>query len=105
MKTWLSRHPLIGFYVFAYVYSWTVMIPLVLQKHGIIACSMPKALHYLSAFGPAVAAVSITAILGRRGKHVESSRTRESFMRWPIIGFASPLLLFAIFPALLQNAL
>jgi len=96
MKTWLNRHPLLDFYVFSYAYSWTVMIPLVLQKHGVVAVGVPTAVHYLSAFGPALAAFSICAILGRREKQVESDRRAEFSILWPIIGFASPLLLFAI---------
>ena len=96
MKTWLHRHSLVGFYVLAYAYSWTVMIPLGLQQHGIIAVRIPAALHYFSAFGPALAALSITVLLGRREKRVESSPPRVFSRLWPVIGFVSPLLLFAI---------
>jgi len=58
--------PLASFYIFAYVYSWAIALPLVLQGQGVIPARLPLALHYLSAFGPALAALTITKLLRRR---------------------------------------
>ena len=65
MKAWIERHTILSFFVFAYVYSWAIAVPLALQAQQIVPARLPLALHYLTAFGPALAALTIRVLLRR----------------------------------------
>jgi uncharacterized protein len=68
----INRYPVPTFFFITYAFSWTIGGLLVADYHG--AVSVPKGLHYVSAFGPAVAALVVTAIIsGRDGMHAQSS--------------------------------
>ena len=67
LSSWIQRRPVFSFYIFAYVYSWAIAVPLALQAQGIISARLPLAFHYLTAFGPALAAWTISVVL-RRGQ-------------------------------------
>ena len=59
---------LVAFFVLAYSLSWAVEIPLALRAQGLISAPIPWWLHYLSAYGPLLAAVIVTGITsGRAG--------------------------------------
>ena len=94
MKTWLKRHSLFSFYLFAYAYSWAITVPLALQAQDVITARIPQAAHYLSAFGPMLAALTVSGIL-RGGETTQAlASKREHSVFWLIVGFASPLVLF-----------
>ena len=59
MKAFIARRPLLSYFVLAYAVSWSVAVPLALQAQGVVATRLPWALHYLTAFGPAVAALAV----------------------------------------------
>jgi hypothetical protein len=63
MKPWIERHPIVSFYIVAYIFSWCIAVPLALQTQGVIATRLPLWLHYLTAFGPAAAVVSTGVIV------------------------------------------
>lgn len=57
------------FLVLAYAVSWAVEIPLALRAQGLIDTPIPFSLHYLAAYGPLLAAVTLTWLTdGRDGK-------------------------------------
>jgi membrane protease YdiL (CAAX protease family) len=59
-----NRHSLLLFFVLAYAFSWAVEIPLALRAQGLLAAHIPWSLHYLSAYGPMLAAIVVTALTG-----------------------------------------
>jgi membrane protease YdiL (CAAX protease family) len=95
MKPWLTRHPLASYFILTYAISWSIAVPLALQAQGIINTHLPAALHYLTMFGPALAAL---CMIGVRGDTLSGDRMRAPRSRrwkWWTIGFASPLAMFA----------
>jgi membrane protease YdiL (CAAX protease family) len=59
-----KRHSLLMFFVLAYAFSWAVEIPLALRAQGLLAAPIPRQLHYLSAYGPMLAAIVVTGLTG-----------------------------------------
>jgi membrane protease YdiL (CAAX protease family) len=94
MTDWIKRHPLGAYFLVAYAVSWSIAIPLALQGQGLLVDRLPRALHYLTAFGPAVAALLVARLLGAP-RTVQPKLEARSILWWTI-GFGSPLLLFVI---------
>lgn len=59
-----ERRALLVFFLLAFGFSWAVEIPLALQAHGLIAPHIPWPLHYLSGYGPMLAAIIATTVTG-----------------------------------------
>lgn len=57
-----TRYPLATYWVLACAFSWLVTVPLALSAQGIITPPLPYELHYLSAYGPLLAAIVVTAM-------------------------------------------
>ncbi|MFN2302203.1 MAG: CPBP family intramembrane glutamic endopeptidase [Anaerolineales bacterium] len=57
---WITKHPLLMYFILAYTFSWMVEIPLALKVHGIIQVEIPLSLHYLSGYGPMLSALLVT---------------------------------------------
>src|SRR6185436_580033 len=98
MKGWVRRHPLSAFFFVAYLVSWSIAVPLALQAQGIIPELLPWTLHYLTAFGPAAAALLIARLL-RDPSVATEPREPSSFARrvfWWTTRFGVPVLLFVI---------
>lgn len=104
MGRFVRAHPAISFFALAWACSWLFMVPLALAKHGWIA-PLPGWLHYLSAYGPAVAALLVTAVAeGRPGLRAWWSRvTRWRAGGGPWLLAISPVLLYLV-AALAQRA-
>lgn len=51
-----QRRPLLAFVLLAYLLTWLVMLPLLLQRRGFMTLDLPEAWEALAAFGPCVAA-------------------------------------------------
>jgi uncharacterized protein len=58
----LRRYPLLFFFLLSYAISWSIWLPLLLAKQGIILDRPPQYLHLLGSLGPAVAALITTRI-------------------------------------------
>lgn len=69
MKTKVTdRLSLASFFLFAFLLSWLVEVPLALKAQGLVQLPIPFAVHYLAAYGPLAAALFLTAKEdGRRG--------------------------------------
>jgi len=93
----IRTHPITSFFILAWAFSWLFMVPLALARHGVIA-PLPGWLHYLSAYGPLLAAVLVTARSeGEAGLRMWWSRlTRWRAGAGPWALALSPLLLYAI---------
>jgi uncharacterized protein len=96
--TWLVRHPLTTYFVLSYAMSWIIAVPLALQAEGITHTQLPLTLHYLMAFGPALAALATASLLHEplRGKQSETEHSPLYRSLWWTVGFGSPLAMFAI---------
>ena len=98
MKDWVKRHPLASYFFVAYAVSWSIAVPLALQAQGILPERLPWSLHYLTAFGPAAAALLIARLLREPAGTTERAEPRSVArgIFWWTVGFGSPLLLFVI---------
>jgi membrane protease YdiL (CAAX protease family) len=98
VKEWIKGHPLISYFFVAYAVSWSIAVPLALQAQGILGTRLPLALHYLTALGPAAAAILIARLLREPlgSDQRVPSKSRAHPIVWWTIGFASPLFLFVI---------
>lgn len=88
----IKRHPIPSFFIITYAFSWAIGSLLVADQQGLV--SVPKALHYVSAFGPAVAAIIVTALIsGRAGLADLWQRIIRVQVgwRWWLIGVGTPL--------------
>lgn len=96
---WIARHPLWTFYGLAYACSWSIAVPLALQARGMIAPYLPWSAHYLTAFGPAIAALIVTGACRTSETDPRSLEMPKNLRRtilWCAVGLASPLLLFEV---------
>jgi hypothetical protein len=98
MKTWVTHHPLSSFFVVAYAVSWSIAVPLALQAQGVLPERLPWSLHYLTAFGPAVAAFLIARLVcePHGGDERAQSPSVPRSILWWTVGFGSPLILLLI---------
>ncbi len=90
----IRRYPIPAFFVIAYAFSWAIGGLLIARHHGLI--NVPQWLHYLSAFGPAMAALIVTGLSGGRPalRDLWSRVVRTRIeARWWLIGVGMPILL------------
>jgi membrane protease YdiL (CAAX protease family) len=95
---------LVVFFVLAYGLSWAVEIPLALRAQGLISVPIPWSLHYLSAYGPLLAAIIVTGITsGRAGLRELFGRVFKWRVRpvWWLVALA-PLVVYALLAAVLR---
>lgn len=62
MNEWIKQHALFAYFVLAYVFSWSIEIPIALVTQGVLHVQFPYAVHYLASFGPFAAALVVTAL-------------------------------------------
>lgn len=87
----VRRYPLAAFFVIAYAFSWTIGGLLIAEHYG--ALDVPRWLHYVSAFGPALAALVVTGLSsGRAGLTELGWRVVRVGVgaRWWLIGVGTP---------------
>jgi membrane protease YdiL (CAAX protease family) len=96
MKGWLTRHPLSAYFFLAYAVSWSIAVPLALQARGVLATNLPWWLHYVTLFGPAVAAFVIARVVREPSGTDVGQRPPTRSIAWWVVGFGSPLLLFVV---------
>lgn len=63
VRTWAGAHPVAAFFVCAYAFSWSFWAPAALGFSG----PLPEALVFVGVWGPAVAGLTVTRMLGRSG--------------------------------------
>ena len=89
-RSWISGHPLLAFFVFAYAFSWLFWVAPALGLRG----PAGALLLYVGVFGPAVAAAAITRLTGGslRAWFRELVRFRAA-PRWYVAVIGFPILL------------
>jgi uncharacterized protein len=95
----LRRYPLLSYVLLAYGLTWTVMLPLLLARRGLIEPVLPNEFEAVAAFGPFLAAWWVSRAAGARGMASEDHLAwRDRLRRWRLaprglaIAFGSPLL-------------
>jgi len=77
----VTRHPLVAFFVLAFVLTWANWIPQVLAARGLYSLSVPGFIGILAGYGPALAAIIVTSIAaGRPGLR----RLFGRMLRWRV---------------------
>jgi uncharacterized protein len=67
LKEFAQQQPLFSYFFLAYAFSWIVFIPYVLSERGLLPGDYTL-LYVLHTFGPALAAIAVTAIIaGKAG--------------------------------------
>ncbi|MBO9322399.1 MAG: CPBP family intramembrane metalloprotease [Roseiflexus sp.] len=90
----VHQYPVVVFFLIAYAFSWTIGGLLIADYQG--ALSVPGALHYVSAFGPMVAAIVVTALISGRPGLLDLWRRgmrADVGWRWWLIGVGTPVAL------------
>jgi len=89
----LRQHELLAFFIFAYLFSWAIAVPLALQRAGVLDTRLPYTLHYLTAYGPMLSAVLVTWLLRGRGGVTQFVRRgfRGLSWGWLLFSLLSPL--------------
>jgi membrane protease YdiL (CAAX protease family) len=99
MTSWLKQHPLVAFFILANAISWAVAVPLIASAQGWLKTPVPFALHYLTAYGPMLAAILVTW-LTESDKGLRDLFGRMTKWRvgpgWAIVAVLSPFALFAV---------
>jgi membrane protease YdiL (CAAX protease family) len=102
----IKRNPLVSYFVITYFISWTIWSPIVASEQGWMDWNVPYALYYFGSFGPAVAALLVTALTeggaGIRNLVSRIFRWRAEF-RYYAFAVLAPIGLFAL--AFLLNRL
>jgi len=69
LQQWIQQHTLFSYFFLAYAISWILFIPYVLAEWGILQGDYTL-FYILHVFGPALAAIVVTAIIaGKSGLH------------------------------------
>jgi uncharacterized protein len=77
----LGRHPLTAYFVLALALTWLIASPMIASAQGWLNWNVPFALHYLTGYGPLLAAFIVTALTeGRSGIRDLVSR----MFRWQV---------------------
>jgi membrane protease YdiL (CAAX protease family) len=63
---WVRRHPLLVFFVLAFVFAWAIMVPLTLSSWGLFAFPASPPLLIFMGYGPTWAALVVAGALGGR---------------------------------------
>jgi uncharacterized protein len=95
----MKKHPVLWFYILAFIISWFGWVPLVLGSHGIAPFDNPylQILLIFPAVGPALAAIIVSATVhgnaGVRELFKAFTQWRVGFI-WYVIAVAGPAILF-----------
>lgn len=65
-SSWIKQHPVISYFLLAYVVTWVGVLPLVLSTQSLLAIQISPNFHIIAAFGPILSAFIVTAIIGAK---------------------------------------
>jgi membrane protease YdiL (CAAX protease family) len=81
MSGFVRNHPLIAFFVLAFAIAWAILIPNVLASYGLISIPAPVAFLLVMGYGPTIAAVVVSGVLGGR---TEIGRLLKRLLVWRV---------------------
>jgi membrane protease YdiL (CAAX protease family) len=88
----MHKRPQLTYIGLAYLWTWATILPLLLQKRGILALGLPDAWEAVGAFGPFVAAY---LVIRRTEGAAGLASFRRSLMHWRVGGGAMALTLLS----------
>ena len=95
----VRRYPIVVYYALALLFSWMVELPLVAIRQGWAAWNIPNSTHYLAAFGPMLAALMTTALVGGKAGLGELwgriTKWRVGW-KWGLVAVLSPVVIFML---------
>jgi membrane protease YdiL (CAAX protease family) len=80
MFQFIRRHPLIAFFILAFAFAWSILIPLALSSYGLVA-KPPDVLLLVMGYGPTLAAIAVSLVLGGRA---EVGRLLRRLLIWRV---------------------
>ncbi|MEO8289238.1 MAG: CPBP family intramembrane glutamic endopeptidase [Chloroflexota bacterium] len=90
----VARSPVSSYFVLAFTLTWSLGFLLIANYHGLV--NIPPALHYLGAFGPALAAITVAYLSGGWKGLARLLSTVGKWRvgwKWLLLGALSPLAL------------
>lgn len=99
MSNILRRYPLASFYTLAYAFTWSLGLPLLLSRRGLVAADIPHWIEPIAAFGPFVAAMLVSrALTGSNGPRalLKSLRHWRVGPVWLAVSLLSPVALLLL---------
>lgn len=105
-KTQINRISLPLYFALAYLFTWSIAIPLAASNQGWVAWKPPFWIHYFVAFGPMLSAILVTALTeGAAGLGTWLRNLVRPRIAWPWWLMAiSPLIAYGLFALLLRLA-
>ncbi|MDH4022631.1 MAG: CPBP family intramembrane metalloprotease [Gammaproteobacteria bacterium] len=88
----MHKRPLLAYIGLAWLWTWVTILPLLLQKRGILALGLPDAWEAVGAFGPFVAAY---LVIRRTEGPAGLASFRRSLMHWRVGGGVMALTLLS----------
>ncbi len=88
----MRKHPVLAYIGLAYLWTWVTVLPLLLQKRGVVELGLPDAWEAVGAFGPFVAA---WLVAGRTGGAAGRAVFWRSLTSWRLGGGAWALTLLS----------
>jgi len=78
----IKKYPLTSYFIIAYIATWLLALPLILNQFGLISVNINW--HFLAAFGPTISAVTVVYISEKR----EGVKTlMKTSFRWRVGAF------------------
>jgi membrane protease YdiL (CAAX protease family) len=99
---WIKRSPLFAYYLFAYLFTWAIEVPMLLAVRGYMRFELPPVLETLAAFGPLAAALLVAYVTGGSSATADLLRSLTNWRvpsRWLAFAILSP---FAVLLAALM---
>lgn len=99
MFNFIKRHPIPSYVIITFAISWPIYLSLAAVKQGWTDARIPFWIHYLASFGPAVAALIVTALTtGRQGLMELWGRIIKWRVGWgyALFTFLFPIALFLV---------
>ena len=101
-RSWLSRRPLLGFFLLAFAWTWGIILFAILMMNlGVFSDDAPLVaiLSNLAPYGPAVAALAVSAALGGRagvGSLLSQLNPRRAGLGWYFLALLAPPLILIL---------
>lgn len=102
---WLERNALVAYFALAYAITWTVALLLAASYRGWLGLQLPSSAHYLTSYGPLLAAFLVTALTGGAAgvRELVGRMTRWRVgPRWLLFALFSPAALFLVSAVILR---